>query len=152
MECINNVKISAIFQYDKPVLSFFDIAETLKVYCEQKRNIVVIKDFYTITIFQKPNNEYHINITGIKSLTYTIKALKWLIDTYCSTHCFQLIKHQIDNITASFDFKQYICLQYLASKIKYSKYNPERFHALYIKDGNGTAIIFQSGKVNTLGC
>ena len=65
MECIKNVKISAIFKSDKPVLSFFNIAETRKVSCEQKRNIIVIKDFYTLTIFQKPKNKYHINVTKI---------------------------------------------------------------------------------------
>ena len=152
MECIKNVKISAIFKSDKPVLSFFDIAETRKVSCKQKRNIIVIKDFYTITIFQKPKNKYHINVTKIKSLTCINKVIDWLIHTYCNTHCFQLVTYKIDNITASFDFKQYICLQYLANTIKNSRYNPERFHALYIKTSNGTAIIFQSGKINILGC
>ena len=152
MECIKNVKISSIFKSVKPVLCFFNIAKTRKVSCEQKRNIIVIKDFYTITIFQKPKNEYHINVTRIKSLSCINKVIDWLINTYCNTHCFQLVKYQIDNITASFDLKQHICLQYLANSIKNSTYNPERFHALYIKTSNGTAIIFQSGKVNILGC
>ena len=49
MEYIKNVKDSTIFKADKPILIVFDIAETQKVYCEQRKNIVVINNFYTIS-------------------------------------------------------------------------------------------------------
>ena len=32
-----------------------------------------------------------------------------------------------------------------------SKYNPERFHAVYFKTDKGTAVIFRSGKIDIVG-
>ena len=152
MDFVKNVKISVICASKQPMKWFFDIANARNVYCAQKRNILSINDVYSITIFQKLQNKYHLNVTKIKTLNGISEVIKWLIKTYCDKSDFQLISHKIDNITSTFDIKQYISLHTLANIIKHSLYNPERFHAVYLKNNEGTIIVFQSGKINILGC
>ena len=151
MDFVKNVKISATFASKKPIKRFIDIATTRNVYCAQKRNILVIKDIYSITIFQKLNNKYHLNITGIKSLNIISEVINWIIRIYCDKIDFRLIAYNIDNITSAFDIKQKISLHTLANNVKHSSYNPERFHALYFKNDKGTVVVFQSGKINIVG-
>ena len=151
MDFVKNVKISVIFASDVPVNHFFDIASTRNVSCFQKRNILIIKDIYSITIFQKSQNKYHFNVTRIKSISVISDVIKWLVETYCDKNKFQLISYHIDNITSTFDIKQEISLHNLANKIKNASYNPERFHALYLKNIIGTIVVFQTGKINIIG-
>lgn len=152
MDFVRNVKISVIFASKQPIQWFFDIANSRNVNCVLKRNILCITDVYSITIFQKLHNKYHLNVTKIKSLNSVSEVIQWLIKTYCDKNYFQLISHKIDNITSTFDIKQYISLDTLANHIKQSSYNPERFHAVYLKNNEGTIVVFQSGKINILGC
>ena len=152
MDFVKNVKISVIFASKQPIKWFFDIANARNVYCAQKRNIFSINDIYSITIFQKLQNKYHLNVTRIKSLNDISEVIKWLIKTYCDKNNFQIISYRLDNSTAAFDIKQHISLHTLANSIKHSSYNPERFYAVYLKNNKGTIIVFQSGKINILGC
>lgn len=152
MEFVKNVKISVSFSSNQQMNHFFEKALARNVYCVQKRNILIIKDIYTITVFQKLQNKYHLNITGIKSIDTVSEVIIWIIRTYCDENGFKLISYKIDNITSSFDVKQYIPLHNLANTLKYASYNPERFHALYLKNNEGTIVVFQSGKINIVGC
>ena len=152
MYCINNVKISVLFHSNKPISIFNTIAEKRLTTVVQKRNIVIINDIYSITIFKKLSNKYHINVTGIRSLSLISSVVDWLINSYCKRTDFQLIRYQIDNITATFDIGFSISLHSLAHAYNSSRYNPERFPGLHYKTDWGTAIVFKSGKVNIVGC
>ena len=152
MDFVKNVKISVIFTSKEPIQWFIDIANARNVYCAQKRNILSKRDIYSITIFQKLHNKYHLNVTRIKTINNISKVIKWIIKTYCDNKYFQLISYKIDNIASTFDIKQYISLHTLANSIKHASYNPERFHAVYLKYDDGTIIVFKSGKINILGC
>ena len=152
MEFIKNLKISAIFSSELPITHFYNLASDRNVSYITKRNILVIKDVLSITVFKKKQNQYHLNITGIKCINDLDKTLVWVTKTYCVKPDFRLISSNIDNITSSFDVKQNLSLHALASTINKSSYNPERFHALYFKHNKGTIVVFQSGKINIVGC
>ena len=100
MEFVKNVKISATFSSNQQMNHFFEKALARNVYCVQKRNILIIKDIYTITVFQKLQNKYHLNITGIKSTDTVSEVIIWIIRTYCDENGFKLISYKIDNITS----------------------------------------------------
>ena len=133
MDNIKNVKISLILKSCAPFSVFIETAKKRMVIFKQQRNIFIIKDLYSITIFKKPNKQYHLNITGIKSPKLVPNVIKWIFTTYCSEHTFELLCCKIDNITASFNLGYSVSLSNLALQLNSSKYNPERFHAVYFK-------------------
>ena len=151
MTFIKNVKISTKFLSDQPLAHFSDIAINRNVDFTHVRNILVIKDIFPITVFKQEKNRYHLNVTGIKTLNGIEEAILWLEDTYCNKTDFQLNSYNIDNITSTFDVKHRVPLHTLATVVKHSSYNPERFHALYFKSDEGTAVVFQTGKINIVG-
>lgn len=151
MDNIKNVKISLILKSCAPFSVFIETAKKRMVIFKQQRNIFIIKDLFSITIFKKPNEKYHLNVTGIKSLKLVPDVIKWIFDIYCSEHTFELLWCKIDNITACFNLGYTISLSNLALQLTSSKYNPERFHAVYFKNDKGTAVIFSSGKINIVG-
>ena len=116
------------------------------------RNSLVIKDVYSITVFQQTRNRYHLNVTGIKSLEEVKQTLLWLEEVYCRKELFDFISYNVDNITSTFNLARNISLHNLASTFPGISYNPEWFHALYMKTRKGTVVAFQSGKINSLGC
>ena len=151
MDYIKNVKISLLLKSRDPFSAFIETTRKRVVVFKQQRNIFIIKDLYSITIFKKPNKQYHLNVTGIKSLKLVPDVIKWIFDIYCSEHTFELFCCKIDNITACFNLGYTISLSNLALQLTSSKYNPERFHAVYFKNDKGTAVIFSSGKINIVG-
>ena len=151
MDNSKNVKISLIINSCAPFSVFIGTAKKRMVIFKQQRNIFIIKDLYSITLFKKPTKQYHLNVTGIKSLKLVPGVIKWIFDIYCSEHTFELFCCKTDNITACFNLGYTISLSNLALQLTSSKYNPERFHAVYFKNDKGTAVIFSSGKVNIVG-
>ena len=151
MHNIKNVKISLMLKSNAPFSAFVETARKRVVICKQQRNIFIIKDLFAITVFKKHNKKYHLNITGIKSPKLVPNVIKWIFTTYCSEHTFELLCCKIDNITASFNLGYTVSLSNLALQLNSSKYNPERFHAVYFKTDKGTAVIFSSGKINIVG-
>ena len=151
MNYIKNVKISLILESKSPSSTFIETAKRRMVTFKQKRNIFIIKDIFSITIFKKSDKEYHLNVTGIKSPIFVPNAIQWIFATYCNKKLFKLLYYKIDNITACFDLGYTVSLHNLALQIRSSKYNPERFHALYFKNEKGTAVVFSSGKINIVG-
>ena len=154
MKFIKNIKISVEFLSHQPLTHFFDVAAKRDVCCTLKRNILIIKDNFSINVFKKLNGNYHFNITGIRVIDGVDAVIVWLRNTYCNKTDFCLISHRIDNITAAFDVGCFLNLDVLAANIHNSSYNPERFHALYIKNVEhikGTIVLFQTGKINIIG-
>ena len=151
MSEINNVKISVLFHSVFPMSHFFNTAISRNVYISQKRNFLVIKDGFSITIFQKSDNQYHLNVTGIQSLGQVDEAVNWVIVTYCPSEFFRYISHQVDNVTATYNFGYKLPLQKIAYYLTPCRYNTERFPGLHMKSEKGAVIIFESGKVNIVG-
>ena len=73
------------------------------------------------------------NVTGIKLPNLVPNAIQWIFATYGNKK-FKLLYYKIDNITECFDLGYTVSLHNLALQIRSSKYNPERFHALYFKN------------------
>ena len=134
-----------------PFSAFVETARKRVVICKQQRNIFIIKNLFSITIFKNPNERYQLNVTGIKSIKLVPDVIKWIFSIYCSEYTFELLCCKIDNITACFNLGYTISLSNLALQLTSSKYNPERFHAVYFKNDKGTAVIFSSGKINIVG-
>ena len=116
-----------------------------------KRNFLVIKDKSSMNIFKWDQNRYHINVTGINTISHVNSTLDWVIRNYCSLPEFTYLHHTIDNITATYYLGHRISLENLAAQLADCNYNAERFPGLHVKIGKGAAIIFSSGKVNLLG-
>ena len=152
MNFIKNVKLAVKYYSSKHVNHFLEVANSRSVKTRKVRNILVLKDKLTIILFVRSDNSYHLNITGIKDLYMVNDAIIWLENTYCNKSDFILLSYNIDNITSAFDTFRYIPLDKLANILNNCSYNPERFHALYFKTSVGMVIVFQSGKVNIVGC
>ena len=152
MSFISNVKISVLFQSNAVVADFFDAASKRNITCVCKRNFLAIKDKYSVTVFRKYPNKFHLNVTGIQSLSDISNTIRWLVRNYCDKKKFKYLFHKIDNITATFNTGFKLSLHVIASRLKLSSYNPEIFPGLHFKTGFGTCVIFSSGKTNILGC
>ena len=152
MNFVKNVKLSVNYSSSKHVAHFLEVAKSRSVKTRKVRNILVLKDKLTLILFVRSNNSYHLNITGIKDLHLVNDAIIWLENTYCNKSEFSLLSYNIDNITSSFDTFRHIPLDNLANVVSNCSYNPERFHALYSKSRDGMVIVFQTGKVNIVGC
>ena len=152
MNFIKNVKLSVKYSSSKPVDHFLEVANYRSVKYNKVRNILVLKDKLTIILFVRSDNSYHLNITGIKDLCMVNDAIIWLEKTYCNKSDFVLLSYNIDNITSAFDTFRHIPLDKLSNIVNNCSYNPERFHAMYFKTSDGMVIVFQTGKVNIVGC
>ena len=152
MSFIKNVKISAIFISTLPIEYFERTAFTRKTKFRYARNILSIKDSFPFTIFRKGINTFHLNITGIKGVHQIPEAINWIKESYCPTKEFTLLSHSVDNITSSFHIGHKLCLRKIGESIKCAKFNPERFPGLHLRTSLASAVIFNSGYINILGC
>ena len=84
MEFTKNIKISAEFLSNQPLTHFFDIAAKRNVYRSLERNILVIKDNFSLTVFRKAESHYHFNVSGIKTIAVVDTVIEWLTKTYCN--------------------------------------------------------------------
>ena len=152
---INNVKLSIIFLSKLRIEEFrSNLLEKWKNEVSFSKNIIIIQSKYTCTIFHKSPGKYHVNLTKVSSLDDIKGSLDYVITKYFSPLKFHLIKHKIDNISASLSLNRFISLHYLAVHSRHIRFNPERFSGGIFKfqDHRGTVIIFTSGCVNILGC
>ena len=152
MKFIKNVKVSVKYLFENTLTHFANIADKRETCVKHIRNFLIIKDVYSLTIFNQPQNKYHVNVTGIKTINEVKDAICWLEQIYCKKEFFDFISCKIDNITSCFNSGRKLSLHSLANIVPGISYNPERFHALYLKTDKGTIIAFQSGKLNILGC
>jgi len=94
------------------------------------------------------NNTNHVNITKLKLNDDIFKAIRILESILNET----VLSHRVDNITATYNFHQFIDLENILSRFSKATYNAERFPGMFIKCDDGNAIIFHSGKTVLLGC
>lgn len=127
-------------------------------YFEKYNRIIKVENF-TITTYH--NNPHVLHITGIKNLCENLDlALKTisLLSSVNLNYVKSMIR--IDNITATCNYyKSKINLIILFKRIKnkndvHVRFNPTKFPGMTVKfsSKSGVAIIFESGKINLLGC
>lgn len=119
-------------------------------------NITIIKCGFSVCIIQKKYKNdclpiLHINLTGIKDFSVIQKCKKFLFDNILDPS-WQEQDFRVDNICATFSFPQKINLQHLYHIFELSRFNRERFPAVFLKHVCGTVLVFESGKINILGC
>lgn len=125
----------------------------------EKYNRIIKVENFTITIYH--NNPHALHMTGIKNLCENLDLAIKTISLLSSVN-FNYIKSiiRIDNITATCNYyKSKVNLIILFKKIKakndvHVRFNPVKFPGMTVKfsSKSGTAIIFESGKINLLGC
>lgn len=156
---ISNIKCSLVF--NTPIKWKNEIKEKClnnKVDFFECGNILSVKYKFKLCIIQKKINSntsdrvfLHVNITGIKNF----KSLKIDLGNVQKTlipKTWELKEFKIDNICSSFSFPYKIFLKKLSSDYTDSRYNIERFPAVFLKTQFGTAAVFESGKINIIGC
>ena len=122
---INNVKISIVFQSFLPISHFIKKASTYSVICSQKRNFLVIKDNVSITVFKKSENQFHLNVTGIKTLWDVNSVINTVTMKYCPLPYFKFLYHKVDNLTATYTTGYTLPLQKIALHLSSCNYNTE---------------------------
>lgn len=152
MNEISNIKISCVFKLPtnwRKLLEF--IVKKRKISIKKTANIIVIKDKYIFCIFEKKDKTVHFNVTKIKSISDIFNFLFFFAQNYFSYNT-TLLSLKVDNITSSFNIKKPILFKHLNIVNQKFNFNPERFSGFFIKYPEGTAILFQSGKINIIGC
>ena len=148
---VRNIKLSAKLDGVSCLNTVCDMLRNQHVKHKQYPSYVTFYNKYNYILFTKSkNNKNHINITrltNVDQITDALDILQQLIS--CN-----IVQHSIDNITATHDMQMEINLDNLiCNKIFPSyRYNPERFPGMFVKDKNGSLIIFHSGKLVLLGC
>ena len=114
---ITNVKISITFLSQKKVADFKnDLLKVDNSKVTYKKNIIILRFKYTCTIFYKPPGKYHVNVTKIRNLEDIDHAITELRAKIFHPSKFQLVKQNVDNLTACYQFKKSFCLQDIAKK------------------------------------
>ena len=113
------MSISQLHFYRKKVADFKnDLWKVDNSKVTYKKNIIILRFKYTCTIFYKPPGKYHVNVTKIRSLEDIDHAITELRAKIFPPSKFQLVKQNVDNLTACLQFKKSICLQEIAKKVK----------------------------------
>ena len=108
---------SQLHFYRKKVADFkSDILEVDNSKVTYKKNIIILRFKYTCTIFYKPPGKYHVNVTKIGNLEDTGHAITELRAKIFPPSKFQLVKQNVDNLTACYQFKKTFCLQDIAKR------------------------------------
>jgi TATA-box binding protein (TBP) (component of TFIID and TFIIIB) len=103
------------------------------------------------------NTSGHVNVTGIKKIEHIEGCIETFLDIFCINEQISGLDIKIDNISAS----GFIGLPLLLSLKEIENaslhinglvtFNQGRFPGICVKTPHGTAIIFQSGKINVVG-
>ena len=121
-----------------------------------KNNFIIIRNKFVYILFKSNSKIFnHINITKIQSeifinesITHILNILKPLNIIYHS--------YKIDNITAILhNNNMNVNILKLANNLKskfYIRLNKEKFPGIFIAFRNGLVIIFNSGKIVSVGC
>ena len=98
---------SQLHFYRKKVADFKN--DFLKVHNSKvtyKKNIIILRFKYTCTIFYKPPGKYHVNVTKIRNLEDIDHAITELRAKIFPPSKFQLVKQNVDNLTACYQLKK----------------------------------------------
>jgi hypothetical protein len=121
-----------------------------------KNNFIIIRNKFVYILFKSNSKIFnHINVTKIPSeifindsITHILNILKPLNIIYHS--------YKIDNITAILhNNNMNVNILKLANNLKskfYIRLNKEKFPGIFIAFRNGLVIIFNSGKIVSVGC
>ena len=155
---ISNVKCSII--YSVP----FHWKKDIKEKCQKNNiqyfesgNILSIAYKVKLCIIQKKikslNEVFflHVNLTGIRDFQILRQELQY-IKILLIPDNWEKVSFKIDNICSSLSFPSKIKLKKLSEIYLTARYNIVRFPAVFIKSKFGTVVVFESGKVNILGC
>lgn len=153
---ITNVKVSLIFSCCENWKSILKSRAQQKLFSlKEYGNMVIIRKTFVITIFEKKKTSektfIHVNLSGVKNIK-DIGIIKENILQNIFPSYWILKNYKIDNISATFKFPCKINLKNLKQELIGSKYDVNRFPGLFYKIEQATFIIFQSGKINILGC
>lgn len=153
---VKNIKIS--LKTEKISLNtVVNCLKTNSVEYQIKGNYLVIRHKY-VYVFFRPRTSIiqYINVTKIPcvdNIKDSINVLQHEIFQGLYIHISS--EYKIDNLTAIYDTKTCIDLLKVLDNAKenyYVRYNKEKFPGLFVSTGNGTFIIFHTGKVNLVGC
>lgn len=114
-------------------------------------NFISFTKKFSFVIFRpSANHMTHVNITKVPSLGKPVqKCLKNLSRLLRR----EIIQFQVDNIIATTDLYKKISLHKISQMRNVNiLYNSERFPGLFLKFGEGTTILYHSGKVVIVGC
>lgn len=114
-------------------------------------NFISFTKKFSFVVFKPSSNGMsHVNITKVPKLGSPVKKSLRIISRLLKK---KIVSHRIDNIIATSDLKKKLSLSKIAqnNSIKVL-YNNERFPGLFIKFGEGTTILYHSGKVVIVGC
>ncbi len=152
---IRNIKISLKTEQ----ISLNSVLNQLEHECipfVTKNNYVIIRYQFVYIFFKSKNCLItHINITKIPNIQSIYQSIDILKEQIFNNLNLTVVNQQIDNITATFDFRKEIDQMKILNRAKniYKvRYNREKFPGLFIKVTLGTFIIFHTGKVNLVGC
>lgn len=120
-----------------------------------QNNHIIRADNYTFTCYRK--NPEKIHVTGVKNFGSIRPMLEYLSERINCPYFILSNGLCVNNSTWHFSLKNEIDLPSLCSKHKTSgikkwKFNPGTFPAFILKTELGSAVIFNSGKINILGC
>lgn len=156
---ISNVKCSLIYSvpthWKKEIkkncelrnIDVFEYGNILSVVFSTKLCIIQKK----IKFPSSKNQLIHVNVTGIRNL-YVLKREIVKINRYIIPQSWVMKSFKIDNICSTLSFPSTIRLRKLSQIYENCRFNIDRFPAVFMKTIFGTVIVFESGKINILGC
>lgn|SRR5574343_23050 len=125
--------------------------EEKKISFKNFGNFVSFTKKFSFVVFKPSSNGLtHINVTKVPSFGVPIeKCLKRLRKLLRE----KIVSYKVDNIIATSDLHKKISLHKVSQmKTINILYNSERFPGLFLKFGEGTTILYHSGKVVIVGC
>lgn len=155
---ISNIKCSCVVKVsDKWKLEIKQLCKNNDFSFRERGNIFIIKDFFSICILEKrkrllsQKKFIHVNVTGNRNFSVLKTNLNFLFKNLFHW-TWEVISISVDNICATYKYPYNINLKLLNNVLQVSTLNFERFPAVFYKKYKGTYVIFESGKVNILGC
>lgn len=114
-------------------------------------NFITFCSEFSYVVFRPSHNGLtHVNITKVPSLGDPIKEC---LNNLSRILRRRIVSYKVDNIIATSDLCKRISLHEVAKKKDIDVlYNSERFPGLFLKFGEGTTILYHSGKVVIVGC
>ncbi len=114
-------------------------------------NFITFKKKFSFVLFRpSANSQTHVNVTKVPNLEAPVQECMNVLLKLLKK---KIITYKVDNIIATTDLKKKLNLVLISQKnIGNILYNSERFPGLFIKFGEGTSIVYHSGKVVIVGC
>lgn len=153
---INNIKASVVIKCDENWENTFkNILQINSTFKKNGNSFIVKNSSFTLFIIKKKikseNVVIHVNLTGVRNFSH-LDTILTFFKTRIFLESWEIISLKVDTITATFNLLKKLNLRFLFKQIEGARYNREKFCGLILKTPNYTAILFNSGKINILGC